>query len=1165
MTRSNFSFLAQGHEPLFFQLAEAAEHSFVTDPNITVTKLRQLGEAFARHAAALAGLSLDSRATQAERLRQLKGTGHLTQQVLEFFYALKEEGNDAAHAFTQSHRQAMDSLRVARQLAIWFHRTYGPPGANAFKPGPFIAPADPTEHPRQLEAELAAVRAQLENTRQDAAAAQELARREAQRRAEVEALHRRAEEDRAAAEALIDETQRQLEESERRFQDRLPLLQAQAARQSQEELDAQRNLALEASASLDLEEADTRALIDTQLRAAGWEADSVHLRHAQGARPEHGKARAISEWPVRGGAADYVLFVGLVPLAIIEAKRKSKDVSASVLQSKRYSVGFKPETGVLLPRPSGAPADFPGWDSGETQEGKPVLLRVPFLFATNGRDYHRQYELTSGIWFMDARVPTNLPRALEAWYSPEGLEALLKLDVAQAHARLREEPTHYLGLRDYQLRAIHAVEAAIEQGARSCLVAMATGTGKTRTTIGLLYRLIKAQRFRRVLFLVDRTALGDQTTDAFKEMRLEQSKTFTDIYDLRELGDSAPTEQTRVQVATVQAMVKRLFHTRPGEAPLPVDRYDCIVVDESHRGYTLDRQMNDGEEQYRDFREYLSTYRQVLDFFDAVKIGLTATPALHTRDIFGDPVFSYSYREAVADGYLVDHEPPVRYITRLAQEGINFPKGSDVQVDVGLGQRDFWRLEDELHFEVDAFNRTVLTEDFNRVVCEELAKELDPHLEEKTLVFCANDEHADLVVHRLKLAFQARYADVPDAAVLKITGQTDDVKAALRRFKNERWPNVAVTVDLLTTGIDVPAITHLVFLRRVRSRVLYEQMLGRATRLCTYSDGTQKAVFRIYDAVDLYAVLEAVTDMKPLVKDLDRPPGQLIDEVLGMKAPALAEASLLQLIERLRRRIRRSHDPRVQVSEDFKRAAERLETLTGVELGQVPGLLRREGPRGLAQRLDKSPDLRPALEQLLAPAQVRANPRYIATEPDALVERKHAYPHGKKPEDYLAAFRDFVKTNLNTVPALSLVVSKPSGLTRQALKELRLKLSDQGFDEKTLESALGEVHGTNVSIAASILGIIRQQALGSPLKPYGQRVEAALQKMLASRPWTTAQRSWLEKFALQLKREQVLDREALDLAPFKMNGGFKHIDKAFDGQALEVLGELQQQIWTDAA
>jgi type I restriction enzyme R subunit len=1178
LTRTNFFFLAKGHDPLFLQLAETAERALATDPNTTLLKLRQLGEAFAKHAAAAAGVWTGPQVSQADLLRELDRKGYLDRQVLDFFHTLRRVGNGAAHDFTGSRSQALDNLRIARQLAIWFHRTFGPPGARELKPGPFVPPPDPTEHLRNLETQLATMRAQLESTRQDAAAARELAQLEAQRRAEEEALRRRAEEDRAAAEELINEAQheaqRKLSEAEQRFQEQLKSVQAQAAQQSQSVLDAQKSLSLEVSADLDLDEEDTRALIDAQLRAAGWEADSVNLRYAQGARPEAGKSRAIAEWPTRKGPADYVFFVGLTPLAIAEAKRKSKNVSASVSQSKRYSVGFKPEAGLTLPRPSGAPEDFAGWDSGEADAGKPVRLRVPFLFATNGRSYHRQYGLESGIWFLDGRSPINLPRPLEAWYSPAGLQRLLELDVAGAHARLHQEPTHYLGLRDYQLRAIQAVEQTLEKGERTCLVAMATGTGKTRTTIGLLYRLIKAERFRCVLFLVDRTSLGDQATDAFKEMRLEQAKTFNDIYDLRELGDAKPTEQTRVQVATVQAMVKRLFRPEDGEEAPPVDQYDCIVVDESHRGYTLDKQLNEGEETYRDFRDYLSTYRRVLDYFDAVKIGLTATPALHTREIFGDPVFSYSYREAVADGFLVDHEPPIRYITRLAQEGIKFPKGSNVEVSVGAGQRDFWKLEDELHFEVDAFNRTVITEGFNRVVCAELAKDLDPHLDEKTLIFCANDEHADLVVHLLKQAFQARYTDVPNAAVLKITGATDDVKVAISRFKNERWPNVAVTVDLLTTGIDVPPIANLVFLRRVRSRILYEQMLGRATRLCTYADGTEKAVFRVYDAVDLYAALEAVTDMKPLVKELDVPASQLIDEVLDPKAQAVAGADsgttqaderLAQLAERLRRRVRRSHSPRAKVSEEFKKAVERIETLTGVELAQLPNMLRREGVASFASRLQKHPELRPALEMLLAPAQVLASPRYIAPGEDVLIAREREYPYGKKPEDYLESFRTFVKTNLNLIPALNLVVSKPSGLTRKQLKELRLKLEDHGFGEKTLENAIAEVQGTNVTIAASIMGLIRQQALGSPLKPYSQRVDAALQKVLTSRAWTASQRKWLEKFALQLKHEQVLDREALDSGPFKQSGGFAHIDKAFEGQVLDVLSELQQQVWTDAA
>jgi type I restriction enzyme, R subunit len=152
--------------------------------------------------------------------------------------------------------------------------------------------------------------------------------------------------------------------------------------------------------------------------------------------------------------------------------------------------------------------------------------------------------------------------------------------------------------------------------------------------------------------------------------------------------------------------------------------------------------------------------------------------------------------------------------------------------NVRQGQLNLFTTPDEIQLDVEAFNRKVITESFNRVVCEYLAQELDPSSRQKTLIFCVNDDHADLVVAQLKRAFQNQYGSIDEDAVIKITGNADKPLQLIRRYKNERLPNVAVTVDLLTTGIDVPDICNLVFLRRVNSRILYDQMLGRATRLC---------------------------------------------------------------------------------------------------------------------------------------------------------------------------------------------------------------------------------------------------------------------------------------------------------------------------------------------
>src|SRR5262245_24017988 len=343
-------------------------------------------------------------------------------------------------------------------------------------------------------------------------------------------------------------------------------------------------------------------------------------------------------------------------MAVVEAKRQNVDVSAALQQAKRYSRGFTPSPEIVL--------HAENW-------GPDGAYRIPFAFASNARPFLRQLATRSGIWFCDLRRPENLGHALDGWYTPEGLTALLKRDEGRAHAQLKREPFAYgFALRHYQQAAIQAAEAAIARGQRDMLLAMATGTGKTKTCIALIYRLLKAQRFRRVLFLVDRSALGEQAANAFKDTRMESLQTFADIFGIKELDEQQPDTDTAVHIATVQGMVQRALYPGEDEVPPAVDQYDCIVVDECHRGYLLDRELSDTELSFRSYDDYISKYRRVLDYFDAVKIGLTATPALHTTQIFGAPIFTYSYREAVIDGYLVDHEPPVQITTELSTSGI---------------------------------------------------------------------------------------------------------------------------------------------------------------------------------------------------------------------------------------------------------------------------------------------------------------------------------------------------------------------------------------------------------------------------------------------------------------------------------------------------------------
>ena len=930
-----------------------------------------------------------------------------------------------------------------------------------------------------------------------------------------------------------------LEEQNGKLLAELAALQAAAQAMPAKELAIAIEQGSEASEAIEIDEAATRKLIDRQLREAGWEVDSELLTYERGVRPTRGKDLAIAEWPTladgKEGWADYVLFAGLQVVAVVEAKRKHKDVMGAIPQARRYSVGYVVKGAEFLP------------------EGSPWgTYKVPFLFATNGRPFLRQLRTKSGIWFLDARRPENHPVALEGWYTPAGLLDLLKQNVDEAYAKLKVEPMPYIE-RDYQRKAILAVEMGLEEGKRELLIAMATGTGKTRTCIGLCYRLLKTKRFRRVLFLVDRNALGQQTADALKDLRLENLQTFTDIFDVKELADLQPDRETKLQIATIQAMVKRVlgpFDGSDSEPDIPpVDQYDCVIVDECHRGYLLDRELSDREFLFRDEDDYISKYRRVLDHFDAVKIGLTATPALHTVEIFGKPVFTYSYREAVVDGFLVDHEPPVRIVTKLAHDGIHYSAHEEVTVlDRSTQTLHKEELPDEVKFDVDHFNRRVITENFNRAVLGELVKHIDPDQDEKTLIFCATDEHADMVVMLLKEALRTKYGSVDDAAVAKITGATDRPLEVIRRYRNERAPSIAVTVDLLTTGIDVPRIANLVFLRRVRSRILYEQMIGRATRLCPEIG---KERFRIFDAVDLYSAIKDVTDMKPVVVNPLVTFEQLVKEIVAGKEEAWRRDALEELIAKLQRKKR-------ALTGD---AEERFRSAAGMGVRELARHLKDSGIGEAAEYLRSHPSLAGFLDRTVGNVQYRT---VVSEHADELREVTHGYgKHGSsRPGDYLEAFRTFVESHMNLLPALLVITQRPRDLTREDLRALKLALDQEGFGEKAVQTAWRDQK--NEDFAATIVGYIRQLALGSPLVPYAERVDRALQRMRRAHRFTDPQSKWLDRIATQVKHETVVDRASLDAAQFKADGGFTRLNKVFDDKLESLLGELADEVWKDA-
>ena len=208
--------------------------------------------------------------------------------------------------------------------------------------------------------------------------------------------------------------------------------------------------------------------------------------------------------------------------------------------------------------------------------------------------------------------------------------------------------------------------------------------------------------------------------------------TLDEIYNIKGLEDKEIDKETRIHVATVQSMIKRILYNTEDTKPAVSD-YDLIIVDEAHRGYILDKEMGEDEVLYRDQTDYQSKYCYVIEYFDAVKIALTATPALQTTKIFGEPIFKYTYREAVIEGYLVDHDAPHELKTKLSTEGIHYKSGDTVTIyDPVTGEvTNSELMDDELDFDIESFNRKVITEPFNRTVLEEIAHDIDPESPEE--------------------------------------------------------------------------------------------------------------------------------------------------------------------------------------------------------------------------------------------------------------------------------------------------------------------------------------------------------------------------------------------------------------------------------------------------
>lgn len=861
--------------------------------------------------------------------------------------------------------------------------------------------------------------------------------------------------------------------------------------------------------------------IDPRLIKLGW----IVTPYLLGLDTSLLKNHAVEEYPTENGPADYALFVEGRLIAILEAKKVTVATLNTLEQAKRYAKGLVHSIGT--------------WNG----------YMVPFLYASNGEQ----------ISFLDVRHTQNLSRPLSDFYTPQALKELFNRNFDVALKRLQDTPNDGEFMRPYQKDAVGAIEAAIAERKRKMLVAMATGTGKTFMAVNAVYRLLKSGVAKRVLFLVDRKSLAAQTAVSFSAYSTPAGNKFNqeyelfsqrfrkddfeegDKFDINELPNEYLTKpdatKTFVYVATIQRLAidllgkSAVFTDDSNDADredgdkkdIPIHAFDIIIADECHRGYTS---------------QDASVWRTVLEYFDAIKIGLTATPALHTVAYFNDPVSRYPIEDAILDGYLVDYNA-VKINSGIRMTGVFLKEGEQVEkVNPQTGQLSIENLEDERTYDSSKVEREITVPDSNKKIIQEIARyALDFERERgrfpKTLIFAVNDvshaSHAEQLVTLCKEVFNRG-----DDFVAKITGNqnVDRPLQKIKMFRNRPEPKVVVTVDMLSTGVDIPALEFIVFLRPVKSRILWEQMLGRGTRRCNEINKDSFTVFDCFDGT----LIEYFKDVSNFKFEAPGTPTVPLDEVIRrIYNNEDRDYNVGVLVKRLRR-IEKAMS--AEARHDF--AAYIPDGDIGAFANAIPGLIKKDfGP---TMKLLNNKDFQRKLVLYKRPPQTF----YIAREQEDTVYSEPVFSVGDKylkPADYLSAFSDFVQTHKSDIEAMRVVLEKPNGWNTQVLRDLRKLLLQNHFQEPDLRKAHNLVYHKSL---VDIISMIKHADKKEPLLSVNERIDKAIERVFGDKILDSAQQEWITYIKEHLVTNLTLEEKDFnDMPVFENHGGLGRFKKLF--------------------
>ncbi|GAB7015444.1 type I restriction endonuclease subunit R [Methanogenium cariaci] len=876
--------------------------------------------------------------------------------------------------------------------------------------------------------------------------------------------------------------------------------------------------------------------IDPKLQAAGWKV--VPFTEIKDLTAYD--RCAIEEYPTKRGPADYALCMDGAIIGVVEAKRLSLGPQGVLLQAERYARDMTSHS-----------FNYDG-------------LHTPFLYSTNG-------EVT---WHHDVRHTLNRSRQISSFHTPDALIERLQADTDDACTQFFAVPDNSM-MRPYQRDACAAIGEAIDDKKRTMLVAMATGTGKTYTMVNLIYRLMKAGAAKRILFLVDRRALAAQAVRAFSSFETEQGLKFDKTYEVYsqafhrgDLDENEPYDanvlpeayltdpqpgHSFVYVSTIQRMTINLFgksaqfcsDEKPeddaSKIDIPIHAFDLIIADECHRGYSA---------------QEISVWRNTLDHFDAIKIGLTATPATHTMAYFKHKVYEYGYERAVKEGYLVDYDI-VNIESGVRMEGIFLNEGEVIDIiDPVTGQRKLDVLEDERAFPSEQVERSITSIDSNRKIIEEIQRYALEHEAQygrfpKTLIFAAQDishiSHADQLVETARDVFGRG-----DFFVQKITGKVDRPLQHLREFRNRKQPGIVVTVDLLSTGVDIPDLEYIVFLRPVKSRILFEQMLGRGTRKGEHHP--DKSHFVVFDCfggslLDYFNKVTSITAEPP--KRETKPITQIIDEIWNNRDREYNTRVLVKRLNRIDKEM--SGEARDLFSNfvekgDLKKFAVSLERRVQNDFTGTMELLRDRDFQNLLQNYPRPPK------------------KFIVdygTQDDVSstwVVRDSA-GNEYKPVDYLTQFSKFVRENPEKIEAIRILLDRPQEWSTDALGELKQKLAatPQRFTLENLERAHKvQYHKALVDIISMVKHAAKEE---SELLTAEERIRRACDAVTTGKTFTPDQKVWLRRIRSHLIENLSIDKEDFETIPvFADHGGWGRANRIFNNQLSILIQEFNEAV-----